>query len=232
LRGDFDVYKQGRIAIHSQKGIITDPKYLQFLVEILRNLSEVYPAIVALGGEIVPLLRSIHETRLILGLVADQLVNDICKDTSKRLKRRIHRLLCPDCLVRFSTHWIHGFWIDALNYYGCRACHQSRRFIELDNHWIIAVLNSQLAEEQFQDEAIIRVNWSVRRRLFDFDEVKIVQATDEEVERFAVQVGNDTDPVRKPGYQQMRCTVSPDCQLSENTMRILRQVFKRVEINE
>jgi hypothetical protein len=34
--------------------------------------------------------------------------------------------------------------------------------------------------------------------LFDFDRVEIQQATDEEVERFAVQVGNDTDELSDP----------------------------------
>ena len=65
-----------------------------------------------------------------------------------------------------------------------------------------------------------------------FDEVEIVQATDEDVERFAVQVGNDTDPKRKPRYQEMRCVVSPECRLSENSMRILERMFGAVEVGE
>lgn len=51
-------------------------------------------------------------------------------------------------------------------------------------------------------------------------------------ERFAVQVGNDTDPVRRPTYAQMRCLVSPECGLSENTMRILQRTFGRVEMTQ
>jgi len=48
------------------------------------------------------------------------------------------------------------------------------------------------------------------------------------VERFAVQVGNDTDPFRRPRYRQMRCVVKPECNLSENTLRILDSVFGQV----
>ena len=55
--------------------------------------------------------------------------------------------------------------------------------------------------------------------------MEIIQATDEEVERFAVQVGNDTDPYREPRYEQMQCSVDPKCQLSENTLRILESIF-------
>jgi len=66
--------------------------------------------------------------------------------------------------------------------------------------------------------------------LFDFEQVVIVTANDEDVERFAVQVGNDTDPVRRPKYAQMCCLVSPECALSENTVRIFRRTFGRVEV--
>jgi hypothetical protein len=69
----------------------------------------------------------------------------------------------------------------------------------------------------------------VRQQLFDFDRVEIIQATDEEVERFAMQVGNDTDPVRQPRYAQMHCLIAPDCRLSENSLRILRNFFGEVE---
>jgi hypothetical protein len=86
-----------------------------------------------------------------------------------------------------------------------------------------------MATEVAQKEGLVRVNWLVRRELFDFDRVEIIQATDEDVERFAVQVGNDTDPVRQPHYPQMRCLVAPQCRLSENTLRILRQTFDVVE---
>jgi hypothetical protein len=83
--------------------------------------------------------------------------------------------------------------------------------------------------EEIELSDVLRVNWLVRRALFDFDWVEIIQATDEDVERFAVQVGNDTDPVRELRYQQMKCTIGPECKLSENTLRILDKMFGEVE---
>jgi hypothetical protein len=64
--------------------------------------------------------------------------------------------------------------------------------------------------------------------LFDFDQVEIIQASDEEVERFAVQVGNDTDLVREPRYREMICKIGPECRLSENTIRILEKMFGEI----
>jgi hypothetical protein len=53
-------------------------------------------------------------------------------------------------------------------------------------------------------------------------------ASDEAVERFAVQVGNDTDEFRKPCYQQMLCLISENCQLSPGVVRILQNIFGEV----
>jgi hypothetical protein len=66
--------------------------------------------------------------------------------------------------------------------------------------------------------------------LFDFDAIEIVRASDEDVERFAVQVGNDTDSVRHPRYKGMQCAMSSECHLSENTVRILQCMFGQVVV--
>jgi hypothetical protein len=63
---------------------------------------------------------------------------------------------------------------------------------------------------------------------FDFAWVEIRQASDEEIEYFAVEIGNDTDELRQPAYKQMRCLLGPDCRPSENTWRILQSQFGEV----
>lgn len=55
--------------------------------------------------------------------------------------------------------------------------------------------------------------------------MEIIQATDEDVERFAIQVGNDTDSSRQGNYAKMPYTLNKDCQLSENTKRVLDSMF-------
>ena len=95
---------------------------------------------------------------------------------------------------------------------------------------LVVCLDKDLPVEQTTRDSTIRINWIKYPKLFDFEEIEIVKASDEDVERFAIQVGNDTDPIRKPRYKQMRCRISTTCQLSENTMRILRRMFGQVEI--
>ena len=92
----------------------------------------------------------------------------------------------------------------------------------------MAVLDTEIGVEPLQQNGTVRINWLAHRELFDFHSVEIGQASDEDVERFAVQVGNDTDPFRRPRYKQMQCVVGPTCRLSENTLRILERIFGEV----
>jgi hypothetical protein len=89
-----------------------------------------------------------------------------------------------------------------------------------------------MTKEVVRQNNVLKVNWLLWRKLFDFDEVHIIRATDEDAERFAVQIGNDTDELRKSRYSQMRCNISADCQLSPNTMRILQHTFGQVNSNQ
>lgn len=98
---------------------------------------------------------------------------------------------------------------------------------------VVAVLDAGWAEEaQRQHSDLLRVNWLKRQSLFDFDWIEIVQATDEDVQRFIAQVDNDTDNWRLAHYRQMRCLIGPDCELSEDTIRTLRTMFGEVKIGE
>jgi hypothetical protein len=123
-----------------------------------------------------------------------------------------HAIGCPNSVWTPATH---AMW-------------EILDFLE-EIHHIIGILDVAKPEEQVRHENSLWINWLHRRTLFDFDRVEILHSSDEEVERFAVQVGNDTDPFRKPGYQQISCVIEPGSQLSENTLRILRRTFGEVE---
>ncbi len=226
LKGQIRV--NGQKVYYEQYGLENDVKYLQALFDLLSDLADAYATVVALGGEAVPALYEMATANgHVLREIASQLLAHIGRETTARLKHQAQDLLCPRCFVYCYAHTIRLHWWQSVTYYGCRACGQSRVF---QRGRVVAVLDNQLEAEQVQQDGVWRVNWLVRRSLFDFDEVVIVQASDEEVERFAVQVGNDTDPERRSRYKQMLCVVSPDCQLSENTMRILQRMFGNVPI--
>ena len=98
---------------------------------------------------------------------------------------------------------------------------------------VVAVLDSNWAEESERRGAdLLRINWLKREKMFDFDTIEIIQASDEDVERFTMQVGNDPDEWRRSGYRQMRCLVQPECELSANTLRLLHSTFGEVQVRK
>jgi hypothetical protein len=230
LKGKIHIATNGCRVIYQQHGVETDKNYLKFLLDLLINLIEVYPSIVTLGGEVIPpLISAIHAKTPFLSPIAPQLLRDIELETNARIGPNPLHHLCTRCLVRCASHKVDLAPGRQIRYYGCRYCGQSRDVIELQKR-IIVVLDNNYTEEEPHRDSVLKANWFARRELFDFDEVQILKATDEEIERFAVKVGNDTDESRTPKYKQMRCIVSSNCDISENTARILKSLFGHVEI--
>lgn len=184
--------------------------------------------LVEMGGEATKALRAIASDKTNpLWQTAIWLLASIEHATANRFAWRAADTHCPHCLTNFDARSIELSWGITFTYYGCRLCGQSREYL-YHPQGITAVLDSAWSEALAQSDGVLRVNWLARRDLFDFDRVELIQAADEEVERFAIQVGNDTDPYRASRYKKMRCIIGPKCQVSENTVRILRRMFGTV----
>lgn len=217
----------GKVIFYEQPEILKDMPDLDYLIGLLVSLAETYPVFIDWGGEAIPFLQTANKNPALKALITG-ILRDIGQDTTKRLALRHFTLLCPDCLTRFGGHQMRLSWGQNFVYYGCRTCKQSRRYLVGQ---VIAVLDSQMTATPIQQDNVVKVNWIAWRKLFDFDAAEIVQATDEDVERFAVQVGNDTNMFQQPTYKKMICKVNSSCPLSANTIRILQHTFGQVEVN-
>ena len=188
-------------------------------------------ALITLGGEVVELLRDIVINGIFpLRQTALWLLQSIERETTIRLTKQMARPLCARCLLRCKDYLISISPEISFIYHGCRGCRQTRDILDGE---VVAILDTTtIHEERTQIDNQVRVNWLARRILFDFDRIEIIRASDEDVERFAVQIGNDTDPFRKPRYEQMYCLIGPECHLSENTLRILQHTFGEVLFGE
>lgn len=185
-------------------------------------------ACLAAGGDlrpVEPLLLLADDDRWAVNEAARRALRSIVEVIAPRL----NELLCSSCLAgleerdRQSRDWKPVFWI------ACRICGKARRVLTGVVE-AVAVLDKDWEEERASQEGVVRVNWLKRQALFDFDRVEIRRATDYEVERFAIAVGNDTDPQRSSRYHWMPCRVARACALSENTLRILRATFGEVSV--
>jgi hypothetical protein len=251
-RGTISIDLPGHQVIYRQGGEEKEVAYLQAVFDLACDVLEGYAQAVDLGGVTVPALTELATTSHPLQLVAHQCLYRICQETQEQLAQRAAALLCPNCLVHPAERAIQIPWINELGYllftqrgpfairsspfpwekqgyYGCRQCGQSQEFLELEGCRAVVVLDEAATESITEQPGQLRINWFAYPQPFDFDEVEIIQADDEAVERFAVQLGNDTDPVRHPRYRQMRCRVTASCSLSANTVRILRRTFGEVE---
>lgn len=140
---------------------------------------------------------------------------------------RVRLFLCRSCMTRFDSRPTDKRLLRKGRYYACRTCGKAVNAVP-DIRTAVAVLDSEWGKDETREKDQIRVNWLNYRKLFDFDRVEIVSASDEDVQRLCVQVGNDTDEFRRKKYKQVTVTVSPACRIEENTLRILKSMFAEV----
>ncbi len=195
------------------------------------NRFSAWHGLIELGGSAAEALRVIAVDQVDpLSPVAIWLLTRIEQETTRKFAQRASDLRCSTCLTHFDRRSVALSWGISLTYYGCRMCGQSRSFFTCPQG-VVAILD-ETRPKAYKDpkKRPLEINWLAYRSLFDFDRVEIIQADDETVERFAVQVGNDTDPFRRPRYRTMGCVVRPRCRLSENSLRILQHTFGQVTV--
>jgi hypothetical protein len=228
LKGIVETTEQGHKLTYMQRNLETNSSHLNVALETLHRLIQIYPAMLASGGQFIPLLHPMAtDEKHPLRDVAQQLVQDIAP-TTHHLAQALSGLVCRHCLLNFAEHKADLSRFRVVTYYGCQQCHRSTEYFEVRQ--VIAVLDQKTADKTAYDNGVLRINWMRHRHLFNFNTVEIINAADEDVERFAVQVGNDTDPLRQSHYETMLCKVWANCNLSENTMRILRRIFGSIEL--
>lgn len=230
LKGTVTFLKQEDVFCYRQKGIETHENYIQSMRRLLRLLEQAYPNIVSLGGEAVPyLMRIVNQKYNGLRPIAVDLLHEIATETKRAFSAQSSQLVCPLCYMYCGEHEIKLSHVSTINYYGCRACGQSEAFLTWAGD-IVAVLdrNSTVTEEKNVEKGLLFINWFRHRYVFDFKAIEIRAARDEDVERFIMQLGNESDAIQKKRYETMSCVILPSCKLSENTMRILEDFFAEV----
>ncbi len=183
-------------------------------------------ALVAIGGQAADPLQTLFietDEYSSLRTTIPWLLKSIEIDTTARLASHIDKLLCPHCLTRCTPHRVRLPWVTSFSYYACRICHKSYNLMIYE--LVTAIFYQQKEHLQEQQNQQLSINWLRYRALFDFDRIFIKQASDEDIERFVVQVGNDTDPARCNSYNTIPYSVSPVCHLSQNTHRLLARMF-------
>lgn len=193
-------------------------------------MGDLYSEVVSLGGEAIDVLyKTTKSEDEVVKKITTSLIEDIAQETRTRLKLKVANSVCIQCLAYCVAHPIQLSWTETIEYYGCRICKQSQEFVEASNGIVLVLDRTMVEKREAKPNRPLRVNWLSERKVFDFDRVEIICASDEEVERFAVQVGNDTDERRQHQYRKMECLITSERELSANTTRILQSTFGEVK---
>ncbi len=176
------------------------------------------------GGQTVPALSAF--ARKLLNSQKDTalwLLHSISRESTIRFEAKQDKLLCPQCYIRCAARNIDLPWQQDISYYGCRQCGQNQRFIHTP-HPVVVVLDQNQPDDISHWPESLRISWYKHPQPFDFNQIEIINASDEAIERFAMRLGNDTDSWRKPRYATIPCRVAPDFPLSKNSARILESL--------
>ncbi|OPZ85641.1 MAG: hypothetical protein BWY76_01331 [bacterium ADurb.Bin429] len=149
-----------------------------------------------------------------------RLLAAVSHDTCRRLGHDAARLLCPNCQTKCVARQAAGF-----RYYGCRTCGQSRDFLDGE---VVLMLDSLMPDARQRTPSAILVNWLRDNTLIDYDRIVIAHASEFEVERFGMLMGNDADDYRTE--RRKRIPVLVACPLEENALRVLRSIFGQVSM--
>ena len=110
---------------------------------------------------------------------------------------------------------------------GCRRCGRSADVVRISGRVICAL--DRLATEALRREGkTTYVYWSTQQQLPDFDQIEIRDASDQDVEAFVIAVRNESDQSCYRRCIGASCRVSQNVSLSENSLRMLHQTFRRV----
>jgi HEAT repeat protein len=144
---------------------------------------------------------------------------------SAGLRPKLSGMVCRRCLARFELRSRRLSLVNRLTWCACRECGKAGQpFTGIER--VVMVLDEDWRGGPACSGGVLRVNWLERRALCDFDALEIRRASDFEVERFCIAVGNDADEWRRTRTGKATCVVAPECRLSDNALRILRSMFR------
>jgi hypothetical protein len=193
----------------------------------------------------VPLLRLSGGWAILMALALVPAAISVCVGVVAGLirwpaaKKRMEGFVCrvhfhrfhPGPALNWLTRWSGRWLVTRPNARGnlaeacvCPACAQRNRFEGVKQ--VVAVMDDGSHSYPQQNNGTLRVNWLQRKEAFDFDEVEIINATDDEVEEFVRQTRFESEPRLQKRLHQMRCFVKAQCRFQRNnTMTILQQTF-------
>lgn len=150
-------------------------------------------------------------------VVAEKALEKICR----KIPTEDRYFFCKDCCCRTQRYKLKLSLIRNIHYYACRKCH-SNSYLLTGIKKVVLLLDHHFEEVSVQDGGTLRVNWYKRKVPFDFDEIRIKDADDYEVEELVMKLRNDMDKKRRKRLPKKPVYLSPNLKLSQAKMNLLK----------
>ena len=148
------------------------------------------------------------------------------KKSLKATARNQFKAERPGICLSHLTRLVKQTHSTGIVYAGCRTCGST--IFGIDTTSLILVLDKSYRSTLSREGSNCRVNWFRIMRMIDFDRVEIGDCSDDDIQSFCVEMGNETDPFRLGQFLRSTCALLPSASLSQSTLNLLKQRFRTV----
>jgi HEAT repeat protein len=219
-----------RISAVQALGKIKDPRAVVPLIQALKDKD------FNVREKTVEALAELADPRAVVTLVhlledrQDENTTRALQKMSSKLPAQGHMLFCITCCSRAEKYRLKLSTMARLEYYACRNCHQSIDFIQGISRIILLLDRSSKDREDKEvsarHEETLIIDWFKKKAPVDFDEIRIEDAEDFEVEELVMMLKNDPDDKRRKHLPKIPVYLSPNLKLSRAKMNMLNDNFK------
>lgn len=214
-------------------GRIGNPEAVEPLIDALKNhpLHDSYmkDLIDALGeiGDV----RALEHLTYFINSYLEEEAKEAFKNIRKKSSSRNQDFFCTKCFqrvkrgkVKYPVFENNVFSQKSFIYYACVNCH-SNSFLLKKIEKVALLLDHDAKEPYMQDEEVLSVNWLKIKEPFDFDEIRILKASDFEVEELVMKLKNDSDDKRLKRLPDVPVYISAGLDISPAKMNLLKDNF-------
>jgi len=193
-----------------------DP-YLNILIEALGEIGDVR-ALEHLTHFINSFLEEAAKAALekIRGSVIQKNLGLCCRKCFQRAKK--NRIKYPVFENNIFSH-------RSITYYSCRNCH-SNSYLLKKIEKIVLLLDLNSEDVYLQDGEILTVNWIKKKEALDFDEIRIENAGDGDVDELMKKLLDEPDDKQRDHFRSIPVYLAPGVKLSPGTIELLGNHFK------
>ena len=143
------------------------------------------------------------------------------KEAAKKQRRNIKHGYCLQHFARFTLQKSAG-----VEYMGCRICQSTIFGVQAQNVFLMLDDSMEKETELLPDQILI--NGKMISQLVDFDHLRIGQCDAEMIRTLCIEMGNETDPIRKKAFESATCVIHRTASLDREIVNLLSQRFKRI----